>query len=318
MAWCDNEIASPEADIISEHIQHCDSCRAFTTAQKQMESVWRDAWTDPGEASFDKMRKSVKRETPWWRTQRTWFIAAAICAAYIGVKVFYIDGSGTSLSSIALEESSAPAEAVAGGISVAQDETLPEEMEETAAAEYAEEEIEFLQDELVSGQSEILGVVEELSVDPALSVSDSGVSEGDAEMEDAEEDADFVPSYPDVILNAVGGHHNVESEDMSELPGTVDESLEQEAVFRTAGSISSEHDGSGMVEGALSGGAGGGGSTAYGSVEMSSAFVPEDQCDDSVEDIHSVLPAQSETLMVTYSVSVTLESKQIIQIQRLQ
>ncbi|MCK5035881.1 MAG: hypothetical protein KAS73_08315 [Candidatus Sabulitectum sp.] len=318
MTWCDKEIASPEADTISEHIKHCESCKAFTVAQKQMESVWRDSWKDPGEASFKKMRSNIKHATPWWRTQRTWFIAAALCAAYIGVKVFYIDGTGASLSSIALEETSVPVQITSGDLSDPRDESPLEEMEEAVAVEVAEEEIEFLQDELVSGQSEIPEVVEELSVDLALSVSDSGVSVGDAEMEVMEEDADLISGSPEVVLNAVGGHHNVESQDMAEPPGTVDESLEQESVFRTAGSISSESAGSGMVEGALSGGVGGGGSTAYGSVGMSPAPVTEDQCDDLVEDVHSDLPAQSETPMITYSVLITLESKEIIQIQRFQ
>ncbi|MCK5842920.1 MAG: hypothetical protein KAH31_12160, partial [Candidatus Sabulitectum sp.] len=196
MIWCDKEIESPEADTISEHIKHCESCRIFTMAQKQMESVWRDSWNDPGEASFKKMRSNIKHATPWWRTQRTWFIAAALCAAYIGVKVFYIDGTGASLSSIALEETSVSVQIVSGDVSAPRDETLSEEMEEAVTVEFAEEEIELSPDELVSGQSEIPEAVEELSVDLALSVSDSGGLEVNSEMQVMEEDADVIPGHP--------------------------------------------------------------------------------------------------------------------------
>ena len=283
-----------------------------------MESVWRDSWNDPGEASFKKMRSSIKHATPWWRTQRTWFIAAALCAAYIGVKVFYIDGTGASLSSIALEEASVPVQIASGDVSAVQDETPAEEMEEAVTVEFAEEEVEVLQDQLASGQSETSEVVEELSVDLILSVSDFGVSEENTATETTG-DADFISGYPEVALNAVEGQHLMDSEDTAAPQGAVDESTEREAVYRTVGgSILSEFAGSGMVEGALSGGVGGGGSTAYGSSGMSPAPVTEDQCDDSVEDIHSVLPAQSETPMITYSVLITLESKEIIQIQRFQ
>lgn len=318
MIWCDKEISSPEADTISEHIRHCESCRTFTVAQKQMESVWRNSWNDPGEASFKKMRSSIKHSTPWWRTQRTWFIAAALCAAYIGVKVFYIDGTGASLSSIVLEETLLPVQTTSGDVSVAQDDIPMEEMEEeTVTVEYAEEEIELSQDEPVSYRSEISEIAEELSVDLMLSVSDSGASEEDIEIETIG-DADMISGCPEVALNAVEGQYLMDSEDTADPPGTVDESVEREAFCRAAGSVSSESAGSGMVEVTLSGGVGGGGSTACGSVGMSPAPVTQDQCDDLVEDIHSDLPAQSEIPMITYSVLITLESKEIIQIQRSQ
>jgi len=295
MAWCDNEIVSPEADHISEHIKHCDSCRAFTIAQKQMESVWRDAWTDPGEVRFAKMRSSVKQETPWWRSQRTWFIAAAICAAYIGVKVFYIDGTGTSLSSIALQETPASVQVTTTDISADQDESFVVEMEETAAVECAEEEFEIPQDELVAGQSEASEVIEELSVD--LSLTESG---------------------SDVVFNSVEGYRLMNSEDSPEPLETADEVLEQEAFSRIATACPTESAGSGMVGEGLSGGVGGGGSAAYGSVGTSILRDSDHQCDDSIEDAQTVLPVQSEIQLTAYIVSVTLESKEDIQIQRFQ
>ncbi len=315
MIWCDKEIVSPEADTISEHIKHCESCRTFTMAQKQMESVWRDSWKDPGEASFKKMRNSIKHAIPWWRTQRTWFIAAVLCAAYIGVKVFYIDGTGASLSSIALEEISVPVQITSSDLSAARDENPLEEMEETAAVECEEEETEILEDELVSGLSETFEVIEELSVDLALSVSDFGVSEEDITME-AIGDADMIPGFPEVALNAVEGQYLMDSEDIADPSETADEGFEQEELYRTSTACPPESAGSGIVEGEVSGGVGGGGGIAYGSVGMLPAPVTEDQSDDSIEYLQSTLSGQSETRMAAYSVSITLESKEIIQIQR--
>lgn len=283
MMWFDGELTGSEADSISDHIKNCGSCRGLISAQKQMESVWRDAWVDPGDSGFKTMRRKLKPEIPWWRAQRTWFIAAALCAAYIGVKIFYLDGSGTSLSEVAVEAMS-PAITADEVIDMPEVEQM-EEMEEMVASECEEQEVEASQDELISGQSEIPEIVEELSVDLALTASDYESTGEDPGMEILEED--------------------------------FSESVE---LYRSVSSTSTESAGFGMVAGTLSGGIGGGG-TASDSGRLSASGDTDNFCDDSIDDVQSTYPAQIEPpagmpVCEGYSISIMLESKETIHVQR--
>ncbi|MCK5133022.1 MAG: zf-HC2 domain-containing protein [Candidatus Sabulitectum sp.] len=314
MMWFDGELTGSEADSISDHIKNCGSCRGLISAQKQMESVWRDAWVDPGDSGFKTMRRKLKPEIPWWRAQRTWFIAAALCAAYIGVKIFYLDGSVASLSDIAVEETSTTVHITE--VSDLPQEAPREDMEEMIESECEEQEIETSQDELISGQSEIPEILEELSIDLALSASDCESAGEDPGMEILEE-GDYTIGYSGTASN----QRDRGLSDVQEEAEMVEEDFpEGMELYRSVSSSSTESAGFGMVAGTLSGGTGGGGSTPD-SDGLSTSGDTDNFCDDSIDDVQSVYPAQIEQLAGMpvcegYSISITLESKETIHVQR--
>ncbi len=311
MMWSDGELSGKEADRISDHVASCSDCRSFVNTQKQMESVWRNAWVDPEISNFETMRGNLKPQTPWWRTQRTWYIAAALCMAYIGVKIFYVDNSGSSLADIAMEETSVPAQVTMGDVPIASDEASEEEM---IVSECEEQELEISQDETVSSQAETAEIIEELSVDVALSRDDSESSAGD----DIIEESDFAAGYSGSAVNAIGTDRLLDSHIVSDLPAAVEEISEEHDMFRSATSVSSESAGSGVVEGTLSGGTGGGGSSAPGLGGVSISQDTDDHGDVFIEDLQSASPVESEASVDTYSLMITTESKETIPIQRFQ
>ena len=311
MMWTDGELHSSDADKIADHIEQCTECRNFVSAQKQMESVWRDGWTDPSDASFEIMRGKLKPEIPWWRTQKTWYIAAVLCAAYIGVRLFYVDASGTSLSSIAAEEMSSSVQA-------APDAPLVEEVVEDRDLEMEEQENVLEMDEtgLASGQSGISVHEEELSVE-------SRVFSVVSESADAEEDAlligDFAVGYSEMESTteiALDQPMDIaQASDQLACPEEQEDMAETGAVYRSVNSSSTVTPGYGMIEGTmpmggLSGGGGGGTAAASDSGDMS--------CDDSIADAQSTCSSQEEQACDEYSIAITLETKIVLQIQRYQ
>lgn len=106
-AWMDNELTETEAEKITNHIESCLECKSYINSQKLLETVWREGWKDPVKKDFEQMRNTLQQKIPskkWWKTERTWYIAAVLCAAYLGVKIFVVDNAGTSLSDIAMSE----------------------------------------------------------------------------------------------------------------------------------------------------------------------------------------------------------------------
>lgn len=316
MMWSDGELSGSEADKISDHMAGCSDCRNFINTQKQMESVWRDAWVDPKDSNFEAMRGNLKPQTPWWRTQRTWYIAAALCMAYIGVKIFYLDSSSPSLADIALKETSVPALVAEDDVSTAPDEAYEEEMDVSECEEQIE--ISVSQDETVSGQPETIEVIEELSVDLALSAGDSE----SYEREDVVEELDFCAGYSGGSVNTVGTDQLLDSRCFSDLPAAVEGITEELEMFRSvsssSSSVSSESADLGVAEGTLSGGTGGGGSSAQGLGGISFSQDTDDHSDVFIEDIQSASPVESGASADTFSLLITTESKEIIPIQRFQ
>lgn len=106
-AWMDNELKETEAERITNHVNSCSECKRYINSQKLLETVWREGWQDPAKKDFEQMRDTLKQNSPskkWWKSERTWYVAAVICAAYLGVKIFVLDNAGTSLSEIAISE----------------------------------------------------------------------------------------------------------------------------------------------------------------------------------------------------------------------
>ncbi len=106
-AWMDNELTETEAEKIANHVNSCHKCKSYINSQKLLETVWREGWEDPVKKDFEQMRNTLQQKNPskkWWKTERTWYIAAVLCAAYLGVKIFVVDNAGTSLSDIAMSE----------------------------------------------------------------------------------------------------------------------------------------------------------------------------------------------------------------------
>ncbi len=106
-AWMDNELTEAETEEIASHINSCLECKNYINSQKLLETVWREGWEDPVKKDFEQMRNTLQQKNPskkWWKTERTWYIAAVLCAAYLGVKIFVVDNAGTSLSDIAMSE----------------------------------------------------------------------------------------------------------------------------------------------------------------------------------------------------------------------
>ncbi len=307
MMWVDGELPESEAKSISEHTRYCSNCRGFVSAQKQMESVWRDAWVDPADAHFETMRRKLKPVVPWWRTQRTWYIAAAVCAVYIGVKIFYVDGAGKSLSEIAAEETSPTVRVTTEEIP----ETPVEEIIE-GGCDGLEEEIGIPQQEFASGQSGISEIQEELSVHSRLSATDSERAD---EEEDVLLEGDFTVASPEnsLYFGVTATGYLQDTCEVSDLPVATGECEETDELCWDLGSVSSTEPG-GLDTGAgtLSGGVGG---AISGSAGLS--------CDDLTDSVQRVCPSQMEataeaSVYEGYRISITLESKEIIQIQRYQ
>jgi hypothetical protein len=148
MMWVDGELSAQEAGKISEHINNCAKCSAFIETQKRMESLWREEWTDPSESAFEIMRSRLSPELPWWQKQRTWFIAAAVCAVYLGVRVFFTGNAGTPLSEIAIQEELQP---VVAASDVPLETEIEEQMEQSVIVQA--EDTDFTDNQSVTDDS---------------------------------------------------------------------------------------------------------------------------------------------------------------------
>ena len=315
MMWVDGEITGPKADRISEHLNHCHSCRAFVSAQKQMESVWRDAWVDPEDTGFETMRSRLVSVTPWWRMQRTWYIAAAVCTVYLGVRIFYVDGAGTPLASLVAEEPAATSHTVSEEISDTPGETPIEEMVDLGCEEQ-EEEIAPETDDLISGQTVISEVLEETLVVSRISTTGSeSPDEGDVSL-----DIDPVFGFSEISTDMA----TTDREELSNDTETAEAELrDSEELYRSADYFSGGSTGSGAVEGVLSGGSGAGGGGGVGLSTVSGGAVSA--CDETErnDDLSGVFqracPSQTSeasSVLLDYSVLVTLESKETVDVQR--
>ena len=144
LAWMDGELKGAEAEKIATHINSCEECKNYIKSQKVLEKAWREGWHDPAKEDFEQMRNTLQQANSpkkWWSSQRTWYIAAVLCAAYLGGKIFIIDNAATSLSDIAVSEQLRD-NAPASEISVDVDDVAFETELETEAAEVVEEQEE--------------------------------------------------------------------------------------------------------------------------------------------------------------------------------
>ncbi len=296
--WADGEITGSEANSISDHISQCSTCSDFVSAQKQMESVWRKAWIHPADADFETMRRRLKPGIPWWQTRRAWYIAATVCAVYLGIRIFHVDGAGTSLSEIAAEETSVIARISADEVSCVPEAAPMEEMI-AGGCEGMEQEIEILQDELAFSQSDPPEIVEESLVDLSLSVSDSESAEEEEILLEGDYAAEYVETAVSLDVPAMeclrGSNAALDNtEDAEEKIWGSGES------FQSVSDFSTESAGFGVI-----GGSAGHYSAASG--------VCSTQTEDTAEAAADISPAQQGE---GYSVSLTLESGEVIEIQR--
>ena len=198
MLWLDGELPPERTRQIERHLEECSACRRAVNAKKRMESLWRGNWQDPDDTAFTIMRRRLVSSVPWWRRQRSWMAVAAVFAVYFGVRIFLIDGSGTSMSELAREEQ------VEGGeeacsiyydtpevFVTTENSSSEDEIEEMTAAEPTEELILNTGVSSIDGSSEDSGteqseIIEELDICLSLSEEMQEDSEGIFEMEEEE------------------------------------------------------------------------------------------------------------------------------------
>ncbi|HRW78858.1 MAG TPA: anti-sigma factor, partial [Candidatus Sabulitectum sp.] len=131
MRWLDGELPEGRRSELEAHLGSCAKCRSLIESQKLIEKVWRDSWQDPDDTAFEMMRRGILSRPPWWKRQRTWFAVAAVFSVYFGVRVFFLDGSGTPMARYA--EEAAPT-VVVTGTRPAGDEVQEAEIEEQEMA----------------------------------------------------------------------------------------------------------------------------------------------------------------------------------------
>jgi hypothetical protein len=288
LQWLDGELASSEAKAVYEHVENCSRCRGFVTAQKHMESVWRGSWVDPPDSDFTTMRQVLTPVTQWWKTPRTWYIAAAVCAAYIGVKVFYIDEAGTSLSTIVRQESSV--------------ESIPASVEQTDA-EYSEElfasPVEDIE-ESMEEEEQIDALSDEVGEQPLSdqSVSPPAFGTEEADVSDETEVSEFQEETVDVLLST---------------SDTEAEIAEEESFFRSAASgVAASTDDEGSVTAGIGGGGGG---LAAGTAGFAQTSMSDSPVDAAHEDaVPSAVEEAGGSLSCT--VTITLESGEVFELGR--
>ncbi len=124
MRWLDGELPEGRRSELEAHLGSCAKCRSLIESQKLIEKVWRDSWQDPDDTAFEMMRRGILSRPPWWKRQRTWFAVAAVFSVYFGVRVFFLDGSGTPMARYA--EEATPTVTVTGGRPPAEDSSVEE------------------------------------------------------------------------------------------------------------------------------------------------------------------------------------------------
>ncbi len=277
LAWIDKELPVSEIETISAHVEKCTDCENYILAQKKMETVWRNAWVDPDESDFKTMRSSIEPATQWWRRQQTWFLAAVICAAYIGVKIFYVDEETRSLSSIVIEQTiSATHEDLVDDV----EPVIQEESEETVVSEETEN-----MDDIVEGQ--ISDVSSEHS--EVLVIEDESMTEH------------YSDSEGDLPVDIAGINSDVSFASTESSPAVVQVAVQDELCF-AAGTSNLPPSG-----GAVGTGGGGSGDSGIGGLPTQ----------ESENDVQRVYESPCEAILsVTYTVSIVQQSKETYVIQR--
>ncbi len=318
MQWIDGELSPAEEASIASHLDECSLCQSFIATQQQIESSWRDAWVDPTEADFAAMRGGINTKKVWWQTKQSWYIAAVICAAYLGVKFFYLDGAGRPLSDIAIAEYRTPetnSESTGeqledSSLLLAVDEIIVPECEEL------EEEVEFQEspeesDQTISGEDT---VEQHLMGETASVVTVS--AEGSSSVGDLQ--SGTLPVTEEIVSSL---DSPVPMED-------IEECSESEILFRSVESsdsedVSGDFASSGFVTGGATGMSGGGGTVGYGSAGLCLADESDDLQDCSQEsDIINSTSATSEPRMEApsistgFSVSLVLSGEEAVQVVR--
>jgi len=294
LQWLDGELAPSEAEAVSEHVEECCTCRGFVSAQKHMESVWRESWVDPPDSDYTVLHDALTPAAPWWKTPRTWYIAAAVCAAYIGVKIFYINGAGTPLANVVQQETSVEPIPVSGEPA---DEECPEEMiassveELDLSMELEEEQMEVLPAEA----GEIL-----LSDQPVLPPASSAE---DSEVQDEIEVSEPLEGLADTAgISSVSSQEHLQDESGGFFADVVPEEsdrLYQSTVSGAAASVA--------AEGSVTAGIGGGGSAGRtaGFAQTNMPHSPDDAA-----------AAEEDFGSAACIVTVTLESEEAFELKR--
>ena len=294
LQWLDDELVPSEAEAVAEHVENCDKCRGFVSAQKHMESVWRESWIDPPDSDFTAMRQVLLPAVPWWRAPRTWYIAAAVCAAYIGVKIFYIDGAGTPLAGIVQQENSL--EPIPANEEQA-DEEYPEEMMASPV-----EEIE----ESMEEEEQIDAVPVGQQLPPAFNVINTEVQ---AEMEESESpDGSMGTAQSSTVSDREQLHNESDSFFVAGIPEEFDR------LYRS--SASGETVAAGVEGSVTAGSGGGGGGIAGGTAGFAQATVSDNSDEAFADDVISTVAAEVVFGSPICTVTAALESGEAVTLAR--
>lgn len=243
MLWLDGELSDPREREIRDHLDACSRCRSLVEAQRRMETLWRDDWRDPEAAAFERMRRGLVIQIPWWKKQRTWMAIAAVFSVYLGVKIFYLDNRGGSLADIAVESMEVP------GREVTEEDFLRDTQEVLVTPEtHIEEQIEMQQaepDQILLAQEEeeaeepdYLGSAapaEELTATTTGDIRTEGWQEAPEASQETVHGGDAVSSFDeplDFFDSGLGGMAGDEgSSEMSIADETVSASATGESSF---------------------------------------------------------------------------------------
>jgi hypothetical protein len=170
LEWYDGELSDPDASQVDAHVSRCAECALFIGSVKRMENIWRADWTDPEDSAFDLFRQGLSPAVPWWKRQRSWFIAAAVFAVYLGVRIFQFGDHAPDLARMAEQEVRSnvqPTPEMTDSAAELPLEVSSEEMEEPAYAE-SQEEI-AVEEEAFDSQDE---VVTQQAIQPPVEIQD--------------------------------------------------------------------------------------------------------------------------------------------------
>jgi len=296
LQWLDGELSPSEAEAVFEHIENCDRCRGFVSAQKHMESVWRESWVDPSESEFSVLHNALPSAAPWWKTPRVWYIAAAVCAAYIGVKIFYINGAGTPLANIVQQETyveQIPAheeqvdEEHSGGIVASPVEELDSSLE-----------LEEVQMEVLPAEACEILLSDQPVLPPASRTEGSEVQDEIEASESPEGSADTAG------ISSVSFQEHLQNQSDSFFADVVPEEsgrLYQSTVSGAAASVD-------VDDSVTAGAGGGGGGLAEGTAGFAQASAPNSQYEETA--------AENSLGSPVYTVTITLESGEAFGLNR--
>ena len=274
MLWLDDELPADRKRFIEEHLGSCADCRSLVETQRRIETLWREDWKDPDETAFEVMRKRIVAAPPWWRRQRTWFAVAAVFSVYLGVKIFYLDDAGRSLSEIAVE-SEESLDNEMGQEEFPRDTQFIHDAPETIALELceSEEEIDGTPDIVLSTDPDTVFAFSEVEQECANAAAPAEESQQLVEL------ASSVTEQPEGYTGGLGGL--AASADSTEsLSLSRDESVSD----CTVGDVFSEESAGFMSYGSGAAGGGGVSDSSLGGSSASRAVTGEEDaavCDDS-------------------------------------